>query len=368
MRDFRFNIIYVLCLSVCLCCTEKSIIKENIDIDNLTSVSIFDLFESLDVIQLETNDECLISTIAQVLFYDNRYYVFDIRQQGLFCFDTNGKFLFKIFRKGQGPEEYLYLCSITIDSFNEQLLLLEPFGNLLAFSLDGNFISKTRLPMEIMAYNEVYPLNKDTLLFISLNRYSLLLYEKKTNLIIDNKYESDNKYLLLSPINKTYSYNNQLFFSIPLTNDILNLNDNSFFTWNFGKKNNTKKQIKNVTREINREKDPFVDFVEKRLLNYYFIYNYETARYKICMLRYGNNKYRNLYFDKTLNKPIIFDKTIEGIQFITSYYNNNSIILTEEHYKYKYYDESILTEQQREIINSRNEYDNPFLVKYNFKK
>jgi len=251
-------------------------------------------------------------------------------------------------------------------------MLLEPFGNLLSFDLDGNFISKTKLPMEILAYNEVFPLNKDTLLFISLNKYTFVFYDSKTNSIIDKKFENENNRDLLMPTHKTYVYNNRIFFSIPLSNNILNINDGSVFTWNFGNRNNSKKQIQKVKKEIMEEHNriPPRDYVQEGLINYWLCLNYETARYKICLLKFANEVFKHVFFDKTLNKPFVFDQTKEGIRFLVPpSFNEKSIIVTEFPMKYyKYYDESILTEQQREIFNKHDEYDNPILVKYNFKQ
>ena len=371
MKNIEIIIISIIFMSIFLCCSKQSKISEDvIDLDNSVPVSVFDLFKSVDVIQLETNEECLIGPEIEVFFYNNRYYIFDRRQQGMFCFDDTGGYLFKIFRKGQGPEEYAYLGSCNIDHYNERLMLLEPFGNLLLFDLDGNFISKTKLPMEIVAYNEVFPFNKDTLLFISLNKYTLVFYDSKTNSIIDKKFEDEDKHNLLSPTHMTYLYNNRIFFPIPLSNNILNINDSSVFTWNFGNKNNSKKQILRVKKEIMEDRNlmPPRDYVQEGLINYRVCLNYETPRYKICLLKFANEVFKHVFFDKTLNKPFVFNQTKEGVWFLIPFFNEKSIIVTESSYKYKYYDESILTEQQREIINKHDEYDNPILVKYNFKQ
>jgi len=372
----RKTIYYFLFIGILFSCTKKSDKLENIiNIKKTTPVSIFDLSKSVDVIKLETNNDCLIESISDVVFYNNRFYILDIRQQGLFCFDATGKFIYKIFRKGQGPEEYIYIGSFNIDPFNKQLLILEPFGNLLTFDLNGNFISKTRLPKEIAAYNEVFPLNNDTLLFISINRYSIVTYDKKRKTIINKLFDDENKNNLLSPINKTYSYNDQVFFSPPISNDIINVKNDSVFTWNFGHENNTQGQVKKVKEEIKNAGNVYDDYVQKQLINYYIIFNYETERYKICMLRYGKEEYkcRYIFYDKKIKKPFIFEQTDEGIQFLIPFYNEKSVVLTDhvtgQIRNYKIYDDKILTDQQREIIKQHNtETDNPLLFKYNFKE
>ncbi len=357
---------------VWLSCEKRTNTKELIDLDKTTPVSVNDLFQSIDVVQLETNEQCLIAHVTKVIFYNERYYVFDVRQQAVFCFDSTGKFLFDISRRGQGPEEYAYLEDFNIDPYNRQLLLLVPFGSLLTCDLDGKFISKIRLPEEIGAYNEVHPMNKDTLIFASLNKYSLATYSKSNNAIMHKRYDGFNNNIF-SPLYKTYTYNNQLFFSLPPTNEILNLSDGNSFSWDFGEKNNTPEQFDNVKKLIEEESDNFKkqtrNFVQEKKLNYSITYNYETSRYRICFVDYGKfPELRYLFLDKETNKPVIFDKTTEGIEFLIPSFTGESVVVSECRFKHKFYDEALLSNDQRKIIHAHNEGDNPFLVKYNLKQ
>lgn len=358
-----------------------------IDLNQLSQVSIFDLFESIDVVQLETNDNSLISTITKVIFSNDRYYIYDARQQMLFCFDSSGKFLFKIDRKGQGPDEYLHLGDFNVDSFNNQLLLLEPFGHLLVFDLDGHFAEKIRLPKEIKAYNLVYPLDKDNLVFISLNEYYMVLYSRIKNEIIDKRYKIDMELRSLFSIpRKTYIYNDNVFFSKPpLTNDIVNLSNDTEFSWNFGKDNNTENQINKLKKMVISEDDRGErDYVGEGRVNYMIYINHESSRYKICVLDCGKFKFKYVFYDKILKKPIVFEKTKENIFLILANFYGEHIIMHEGRLSpnkndprvtdsliteiTSYYSRDILTNEQKKIIDSHNEEDNPFLIKYNMKQ
>jgi len=102
MKNIEKIIIFIIFISIFLCCSKQSKKSEDIiDLDNNVPVSVSDLFESVDVVQLETNKECLIGSVTEVFFYNNRYYIFDLKQQGMFCFDDTGSYLFKIFKKGR---------------------------------------------------------------------------------------------------------------------------------------------------------------------------------------------------------------------------------------------------------------------------
>ncbi|MDR2145273.1 MAG: 6-bladed beta-propeller, partial [Tannerella sp.] len=348
-----------------------------IDLDSTEKISIFDIFESIDVVQLETTDDCLISSIFKVIFHDNKYYVLDLKLQTLFCFDAQGKYQFKISRRGQGPQDYIYLEDFNIDPYNNQLLLLDSSsGSLLLFELEsGTFIEKVKLPREIGAYNEVYPLDKDRLFFVTNTEYHVCFYDRSSNTIIERRFETDSRLgNVFNPFYKTYIYNGDVFFSPPPTNEIINISKGTSFFWDFGKKNNTPEQISKLRKlMINEGVKPKGDYVGEGYLNYDFIFNYETARYKLCILNCGHLHFKHVFFDKKTQKAHVFDKTTENIRFIFPDFSKESVILYDRGSGYEitlpFYDEKNLTDEQKNLIKSHNpEDDNPFLVKYNFKK
>ncbi|MDR2413722.1 MAG: 6-bladed beta-propeller, partial [Odoribacteraceae bacterium] len=65
-----------------------------------------DVEPAWDIVALETKDECLISSADKVFYRNNTYYVLDRKINTLFLFDSTGKFLSKINKKGSGPDEY----------------------------------------------------------------------------------------------------------------------------------------------------------------------------------------------------------------------------------------------------------------------
>ena len=65
------------------------------------------LTDSIEIIKLNTSDECLIGEIKQVSFTDQFIFVSDpYVSQKIFMFDKNGKFVKNIGRQGGGPGEY----------------------------------------------------------------------------------------------------------------------------------------------------------------------------------------------------------------------------------------------------------------------
>lgn len=64
------------------------------------------LFESVDLVPLETTEECLIGRVDRLLICDSLYLINDTRQRVL-VFDRTGKFRYQIGKRGGAPNEYL---------------------------------------------------------------------------------------------------------------------------------------------------------------------------------------------------------------------------------------------------------------------
>jgi hypothetical protein len=85
------------------------------------------LFKKAKIIPLETADESLIGQITEVQVSDGKMFVFDTDHihGGLFVFDMDGKFIRRIGRKGQGPEEYVFLSDFTVDEAKHEIYLMD---------------------------------------------------------------------------------------------------------------------------------------------------------------------------------------------------------------------------------------------------
>jgi hypothetical protein len=373
------------------------IYSPEIDLKRNDSVSILDFIESTDVVQLETSDSCLIKQIWKIIFDNDRYYVFDREQSIIFCFNSQGKFQFKIDRKGQGPEEYLTLAGFDIDNYNRQLLLIEPFGHLLTFDPDGRFVSKIRLPKNPPAYNEVYALGKDRVLFVSLTENQLIYYSRGRDKILSTYnlgYGDIKSTFRMAPISgRIYKYDETLFYMNPLYDQVINLSDTTVFRWNFGERSNTEKQISSLLDEYKRtgekydpeksEKEYQADHVAQKKLNYELFQCHETSRYKICFLYRGKRQVSYVFYDKKTDKYSIFDKTSENIEFRfspvfsgESLIQNSSVAFSfylfpgdyQRFLNLKWFDGNLFTEEQKAIIDSHQKDDNPYLIKYNLKQ
>ncbi|TSA35987.1 MAG: 6-bladed beta-propeller [Porphyromonadaceae bacterium] len=78
----------------------------------------------LDLIPLETNANCLIGEITQIIEKNSLYYIFDRSiSQTLFIFDSVGNFVNKIHEKGKGPRETVKPMFMAMDEYTNELVL-----------------------------------------------------------------------------------------------------------------------------------------------------------------------------------------------------------------------------------------------------
>jgi hypothetical protein len=372
----KFVILTLLTVLALGCDNDKGIV---IDLNKRDSISIAEFIDHIDVIQLETTSQSLLNSISQAIFYNECYYVFDSRQQAVLSFHKTGEFRYKIHSVGRGPGEYSYLGHFNIDIYNNRLMLLEPFGSILYYDLDGKFIEKVTLPSDCKAYNEVYAINKDTLLFVSLNEFYFVYYSSADNRIIKRIFPIDQDGSSMSPTGRMYQYKDTIYLNTVLSkNEIYNMSSDSVsvdYVWDFGKSNYKNEEIKSLYNDIaelraNYKQVRINDFVGNgKQLSHFISISVETNRYRIAEVMVEND-FILVFYDKKEKYYYVLNKTIEGIQPLFRDITNESIVLWDYgSYEYKYYDMSVLNEGQIEIINNHNkETDNPFLVVYHLKQ
>jgi hypothetical protein len=80
--------------------------------DKKTNVS--DFIEKVEVIKLETNDNCLISHISKIVYENEKFYVFDMRVNSIFIFNKDGSCDTVLSKRGIGPGEYLQIIDFNV--------------------------------------------------------------------------------------------------------------------------------------------------------------------------------------------------------------------------------------------------------------
>ncbi len=117
---------------------------ENMETSNL---GLSDFIESIEYIPLETKDECLIGQGMNFDFDETHIVVKYNGAESVYLFDRKGHFLHTIGRKGGGPEEFVSINNVFIDSWNNSVVI-ESVGKALYFNKQGVFLYSTPLPID----------------------------------------------------------------------------------------------------------------------------------------------------------------------------------------------------------------------------
>ena len=365
-----------------MCCCNKPNKSANYqkaikaDIDNQDEVSIFDIFEKIEVIPLETNDSCLIRGINKVICHNNLFYIFDEFENKLLAFDNTGKFNYKIDDKGQGPEDYIRLSDFDIDKEKDILSLLDPTKSEISeYNLEGHFLRKYKLPEIIGAYDAIKHLNNNVIAFWTYDYDNRLKFISKDNNQIFNECFPEENDMFRRVTMQFVVYENYLSRSVD--NNVYKIlpegTTSIAYTWDFGKLNvNHSTLNKPDPRKMGREE--ISNFGKKisasEVINYIFTrtgaggnsdYIYSQILRK--------DKYINIWHHKTNNKTVVFEKTTEGACFFPVFWTEEFVIGNiPEVYFNAVLSDGILDEENIIKKNQRSEDDNPILVKYYFKK
>jgi hypothetical protein len=115
--------------------TKKS---EKIDTDELLAMT-----KSIDYIQLDS-DEPIGEITKMIVTKENIYILDSFVSQQIFAFNKEGKLLFRIHNKGQGPEEYISLWDMQVDTCNNEILVNDALTRSYIYysAQNGNFIKR----------------------------------------------------------------------------------------------------------------------------------------------------------------------------------------------------------------------------------
>ena len=179
-----------------------------------------EISEDIKVIELETTDDCLIGGsggggAGRVLVSDDYILFLDaiLSDIKILLFDSSGKFLRRIAKKGQGPGEYAVIYDVAADFLNNRIYIST--GKLMCYDFEGNFINEVK-PFHLNYLNFTNNrLNAITSHIVSGDetdyKINAVLYEINNNLqVIDSmtflSFNTNTKMSLVSNINNHITY------------------------------------------------------------------------------------------------------------------------------------------------------------------
>ncbi len=182
--------------SLFLCgCTQKQNEVKNLSGMETIPITDFETYngrfsefaEAVEMIPLEFTDESILGEIKKVVLSEDFIFVMELdNSAGIYTFDRNGKFLYRIGSRGQGPKELVDVADFSINEKDRLIYIFDGARTkVCVFSFDNEFI-KT-IPMDYYATNMEY---QDGLFYLYRERasygtppYSLVIKDLEGNLV-----------------------------------------------------------------------------------------------------------------------------------------------------------------------------------------
>jgi hypothetical protein len=142
----KHTFIFILAILLTASCSTKKNDKhpiEKIDlttgIEKIEKVNLSTITDDIECVKLETNDKCLVGNISRTMLKDSLIILKDDLEQ-LFIFNTKGKSLLKLNRKGQGPQEYTAISNFDVSLKNKLIYIHDGSGQkIIIYDFKGEF-------------------------------------------------------------------------------------------------------------------------------------------------------------------------------------------------------------------------------------
>lgn len=214
-----------------------------VNLDERYELSEKNHLDSLRLIRLETNKECLIGGIDKIEIIEDRIYILDkFKSKSLFCFDLKGQFLFKIHHLGKGPGEFILPEEFTVSQ--NQISIYDNFRKLkINYDINGNFIDETKMIVSIrnvVQLDSGFALVKPDQSYLgSENDYNLLVTDSEIGKVLKRYIPGVTKGESIFSVNKAFARNGDHYLFTYGFNDTIYTYENnslkSLFVVDFGK-------------------------------------------------------------------------------------------------------------------------------------
>ena len=359
-------------------CTQNKVEDEKVLQVTLeeTPVSVKDLFSSVEVIPLETNDSCLLARITRIREVNGNFYLLSedypvFQHIALMMFDGEGHFVRSIGKVGQGPEEYPWLIyDAAIDADKQLAYMMSPAGSIYIYHLDGSFVRKMAMPQK-MNYQRLDVLDGNTLLGWSAleeDESSVTLAKADSGTLV-NEFWKDEFELNWDCHEPFYQYDNETYFASAHRRKVYRVTKDSLalaYQWDFGKDNiDIEKQCASLSDDRQAASEEWRRKKDDGSIPYFISMHGQTSKYYYACLFHDIKNMYNLFYEKKTGKALYFKETTEGIDLSPQLITNEYMLMlvnTESLEKLA----PVLGEKEYAKIADRVEDENPCLVKFLF--
>lgn len=215
----------------------NSVIKLNPN-DAEKTINLSELVDSISYIRLETIRESQMSKVGEIVIKEKHIFCFDYDQKAIFIFAKDGKFLRKLQKFGDGPDQYRKLDKFLVNEDETKIEIFDyrgEYSRILTYSIDSLLFISDRpifLPISNSMRKEK---NKNTYYFSTqqienqidnylTNGDIITVTEgKKPKIILSKKIESNGEMFSPNTESFTTNENDEIFISIMYDNTFYKL-------------------------------------------------------------------------------------------------------------------------------------------------
>ncbi len=121
----------------------KNLERIPVDVDKaerFADASFFIRTDSVEVISLETNPECLIGNATKVHLRGDKFVIYDELSKAVFIFNRDGTYHAKIHALGNGPGEYPPHVNDAVVMDSTVGMLVPVIGKIIEYDFNGNYV------------------------------------------------------------------------------------------------------------------------------------------------------------------------------------------------------------------------------------
>lgn len=145
----NFRIVLIVIVLICVSCSQQPVKNhasvKGIVLDEVKAINLSDFAEDMRFIPLEHQPDALFANADKIIIKGDNVFILDKILKAVLCFDTAGKFRFRIQRIGKGPGEYTELNGICIKPAEKKLILHSRMPpKLMTYDFTGHYVKEVR--------------------------------------------------------------------------------------------------------------------------------------------------------------------------------------------------------------------------------
>jgi hypothetical protein len=269
--NFKIGFTIIITMIVFGGCGERTTHKDNaIDVISINPheareyVNLSEIADSIICIRLQPIPGDVMGRIGQVVVRKKYIYAWDISQNMIFVFDKTGKFVSKLNKKGEGPDEYLLLGYMFIDDNEEYIEFIDRLRDTKLKYANISFELVEAVPLPDIRHNACRrgggfyyfaAQQMDNVINGEKTNAELVVLDDKNNMktLFDKNIKTNNRYF--SPNSESFTQNdqNEFFVSIMYDNTFYRLEAGEaypVFTIDFGKYGINNKVVGSRSTEV----------------------------------------------------------------------------------------------------------------------